>query len=133
MLELVVVIIIISIMTTLATTHYSVYREKALDKDVQASLNLIIAAERIYRMERNNYYVSANDADLNTNLRLYLATNNMQWDYLTSANNALVPPKCCAQAVRVNLPGNNRTWRLCTTDNAPIAGGTCGVNAGNCP
>jgi prepilin-type N-terminal cleavage/methylation domain-containing protein len=128
LLELVVVLVILSVLATFSFVHYSAYQERSMDNEAEANLNLIIAAERVYRMEKGTYYVSGSEANLNTNLRLFLQTASMKWDYLTVQNGAGLV--CCAQATRTVAPV--RTWRLCTNGNVPVSG-TCGAAAGNCP
>jgi prepilin-type N-terminal cleavage/methylation domain-containing protein len=128
LLELVIVIMIVSILAALSYVHYSAYQEKSLDNEAEANLNMIIATERAYRMERGGYYVSVVEDDLNDNLRIFLPTVNMKWDYATVQD--LAGLVCCAEATRMVAPG--RTFRLCTNGNTPVSGG-CGFNAGNCP
>lgn len=83
--ELIVVIIIIGILSTLALTHYRPVRERSLDKEALANLRLIEAAQRIYRMEAGFYYPNTGTAtttDMNTNLKLALPPQN--WSYQTT-------------------------------------------------
>jgi len=131
LLELIVVLIIVGVLATFAVTHYGVYQERSLDNEAEANLNLIIAAERTFRMEQGNYFISAAEATLNTNLRLFLPTAaNRPWDYSTAQSGG-ANPVCCAQATRLGGPA--RSWRLCTNGNNRPNSGTCGAAAANCP
>jgi prepilin-type N-terminal cleavage/methylation domain-containing protein len=82
-LELMVVVIIIGVLATLGMINFASVRERVLDREAQANLRLIRAAERIYRMELSFYYPSGGSStsvsDINTNLRLQLTTSN--WNY----------------------------------------------------
>jgi prepilin-type N-terminal cleavage/methylation domain-containing protein len=126
LIELVVVLVIIGVLATLGIAPYNMYRENALDREAEGNLALIIAAEKVYRMERQAFYIEASEALLNTNLRLFLPVTNMNWDYFTTQSAAALPV-CCAQATRAG-----RNWRLCTNGNEPVKG-ACGANAANCP
>ena len=120
LLELVVVVIIVGVLATISFVHYGVYQEKSLDSEAEANLALIIAAERVYRMERTVYFINVNEGLLNQNLRLFLPTAaNRKWDYST----VTVGVNCCAQATRIGGP-MPRSWRFCTNGNAPRSG-TC--------
>lgn len=117
LMELVVVIIIIGILSTFGVTQYRAAREQALDREVQANLRLILAAERVFRMEDNNTpprYTACVQGpaanDCNTVLRLLLPqAADRAWNYQVAwlpANGQTF----CAQATRTQLPV--RTWRL---------------------
>lgn len=54
LMELLVVVIIIGILATLATTQYVGYRERTLGREAGVNLELIAAAERIWKMESVN-------------------------------------------------------------------------------
>ncbi|MBU1727433.1 MAG: type II secretion system GspH family protein [Candidatus Omnitrophica bacterium] len=87
LLEMIVVIIIVGILATLGFSQYGSYREKVVDKEAQANLKLIQAAERIYRMEYGFYYPyqqSATAAQINDMLRLTLPTKN--WNYTATGD-----------------------------------------------
>jgi len=119
LLELIVVLIIVSILATISYVHYSGYQERSLDSEGWANLNLIIDAERVYRMERGVFFLSANVVLLNNDLRLFLPTLNAQWAYSAQ----LVGAICCAQATRTG-GAQIRSWRLCTNGALPVSG-TC--------
>lgn len=88
LLELVFVLVIIGVLTTLSIAHYSPIRERAIAREAVAALRLIAAAERIYRMELGGYYppgaTQSNINVINDQLRLRLRGNN--WDYSITSN-----------------------------------------------
>ncbi|MEW6100746.1 MAG: type II secretion system protein [Candidatus Omnitrophota bacterium] len=123
MMELLVVIIVIGILSTLGISHYGSFRERTLDREAQANLRLIVAGEKIYRMENStqSYYASANITDINFNLKLLLNSGASRvWDYATTGNNTA----CCGRAVRFNGP-DSRSWRLRCAEADPVANGAC--------
>lgn len=87
--ELIIVVVIVGILVTFAIPQFAVTRERALDREAKASLALMRAAEKIYRMEViDNYYpydsytTTSNIGLINTNLRLSLpASASPNWDY----------------------------------------------------
>jgi prepilin-type N-terminal cleavage/methylation domain-containing protein len=103
LLELIAVIVIIGILATIALSQYSGYRERTIDKEAEAHLRLIQAAQRIYRIENPNEYYPysgsvSNITDINDNLKLFLPTGgNRRWDYQAFSTG-------CSQAGRFNGP-----------------------------
>ena len=88
LLELLIVIVIVGILATLAIIQYKPYKENTLDREAQANLKLIYAAERIYKFESddNAYYsgtvLTNNNAGINSGLKLKLTTTSpTNWDY----------------------------------------------------
>ncbi|MFH1190907.1 MAG: prepilin-type N-terminal cleavage/methylation domain-containing protein [Candidatus Omnitrophota bacterium] len=75
-IEILVVLVIIGTLAALAWPNYMAIKEKSLNREAQASLALIRAAEKIYRMEGGFYYpygvITNNVGLINTNLRLSL-------------------------------------------------------------
>jgi len=131
LLELVVVIIIIGMLSTLGVSQYSVMREKALDKEAISNLKLIISAEKIYRMENSSGGFpesddTENNAQINDVLKLSLPLGHgANWRYRVFADNAAVPPTCCAEAGRMILGDPityGRAWHLRNTDDEPSIG-----------
>ncbi len=128
LVEIVIVLIIIGIVVSFAVPQFAVTKERALDKEAKASLALMRAAERIYKMELGSYYPLAGStsviADINTYLKLNLppaASSN--WSYTVFSTGVV-------QAVR-----SGRTWALDSTgscENPTCAGVGC-FEAGGCP
>ncbi len=90
LIELLIVIGIILILVGIAVPNYSKAKERALGKEAIASLKLIQAAEKIYRMEHQTYYpnsgIESNVTNINNNLKLFLTETN--WDYnITGGSN----------------------------------------------
>ena len=127
LMELIVVIIIIGVLATIAIPSYTNIRESQYAKDAVASLKLIMAAEKIYRMEIGKYFESADITAINRNLKLSLATGGQKlWDYKAVPDNDSTPQTCCVQATRTtSVAGTTPTLRLRNTDTTEPASGTC--------
>jgi len=91
LVEMLIVIIIIGILAALALPQFSKTKEHALGKDAIASLKLIAAAEKIYRMEANAYYPipaasESSITNINNYLRLSIPSGTTKnWDYAVSS------------------------------------------------
>lgn len=91
LVEVLVVIIIIGILVALALPGFGVTKERTLDKEAKASLRLIQAAQKIYRMEMGFYFPSATSSSdvnlINTNLkvRLPVPPKTLFWNYMVDA------------------------------------------------
>ncbi len=113
MVEVLTVILIISILVTLALPKFGTMKERALDREAKANLRLIQAAEKIYRMELGVFWPPSatpeTTVSLNTELKLDLSPTN--WSYQASSNNGA--PPLDAQATRANPPsGWDRTYYI---------------------
>lgn len=124
LLELLIVVMIVGVLATLATVSYTGIKEETVDKEAKANLRLILAAQRIYRMEVGRYYpydygTISNIGDINTKLKLLLSTAaNRSWNYsVTSAAG-----DCCGQATRTAGPKN---WRMLYSSEPDPVLGTC--------
>jgi prepilin-type N-terminal cleavage/methylation domain-containing protein len=112
LLELVLVVVIIGIIAALTWPNYIAMKEHEHDREAAANLRLIMAAEKVYRMETNQYYVAVDTDAVNTNLRLALPTTaNRIWTYSTEIPGA---GGVCAQADRVG--GDGRSISLLNSD-----------------
>ena len=85
LLELMVAVVIIGILATLAITSFFRPTETARDREAQANLKLIAAAEKIYRLETGTYIGLADATAINQALRLTLPNDNQQWTYSVAA------------------------------------------------
>jgi type II secretory pathway pseudopilin PulG len=124
-LELLTVIIIIGILSTLSISHYSGIKERALDNEARNNLILLQGAERVFRVENGNYYpdpVTGNIADIaliNSNLGLMLSpAANRDWDYQVWSTG-------CSRATRNGGDGRSWYFAIGDADNKPDAGSGC--------
>ncbi len=116
LLEIMVVLIIIGILATISFTHYGGFKEKTLQKEAVSNLKLIIAAERIYRMEEGSYYNSTSMSEINDNLKLNLPIDKVNWNYTTVSSNTMT--NVCAQATR----DGQTSWHMMFNDNDTATG-----------
>ncbi|MBU1124745.1 MAG: prepilin-type N-terminal cleavage/methylation domain-containing protein, partial [Candidatus Omnitrophica bacterium] len=107
MVELVIVMIIVGLLATFAVPTFGGAKERAYDNEAKASLKLIVAAQKIYRMETSNYASGPNTATLNSNLKLSLPTSG-PWAYSWVTNTAL--------ATRTSGSRARGSWRLSVID-----------------
>ncbi|MFH0917606.1 MAG: type II secretion system protein [Candidatus Omnitrophota bacterium] len=70
--EILVVVVIIGTLAALAWPNYSAIKEKALNKEANASLALIRAAEKIYKMEQGYYYPYLTTTNVIANINSFL-------------------------------------------------------------
>jgi type II secretory pathway pseudopilin PulG len=130
LMEILAIIIVVGILAAIALPNFAPMRESVLDKESNASLKLIQAAQKIYNMENTFYYpcvtcASPGDtAGINTNLRLSLPTVGQNWTYAAKGGTTTG----CGQATstgNINTP-TGRTWRLSTNDSdGDPDSGTC--------
>lgn len=130
LMELIIVLIIIGILSTLGISYFDPMRESALDNEARANARLIIAAQRTRRMETGTFYqtpvgTTNDEGAINTNLRLLLPTANRNWNYITRDTTA--GSVACAQATRNATSG--RSWCLRSNQADPVRS-TC---AAGCP
>ncbi|MDD5347632.1 MAG: prepilin-type N-terminal cleavage/methylation domain-containing protein [Candidatus Omnitrophica bacterium] len=93
LLELLIVLVIVTILSTLALTQFGRQREGAVEKEAQANLKLILAAERVMRMETGSFVNCTDAAACNNALKLSLPlappNGTGYWEYkVTNANSA---------------------------------------------
>lgn len=149
LLETIIVVVIIGILVAIALPNYYGMKERDFDKDGGANLKLIIAAQKIYRMETGNYdfrntgaatpdVINANTTDdidkINSILRLSLPRGTTRiWNYQTVADIVSDPQTTCAQATRTDVSrlGPTRSLRFNTADTEPV--GEYGGASGTCP
>lgn len=122
--EILVVIVIIGTLAALALPSFTTTKEKTLDREAKATLALMRAADRIYRMEIGYYYPYSGSVNtvstINTDLRLSLPdTASPNWSYSLSS------PTGIGAAART--PGASRTWTLdsAAASEDPLCTGTC--------
>lgn len=125
LVEILIVVVIIGILASLGLPNYNAIKEKSLDKEAKATVSLIQAAEKIYRMEEGSYYpippgTVSNIANINSYLRLHLPASATSWVYSVSSS---------AQEARAtrNKTGGRRFTIPFTSDTI-----TCTPNSDTC-
>jgi prepilin-type N-terminal cleavage/methylation domain-containing protein len=111
LVELLVVLVIIGTLAALAWPNYLAIKEKALNREIKASLALIRAAEKIYKIEQGYYYpystATSTVSDINSYLKLSLPeSSGVNW--AISLNSSGSPE--FAQATRTASDG--RVWKI---------------------
>jgi len=115
LLEILVACIIIGILATFATPQFIAIKEKGLNKEAQAYLTSLQAAERVYKMENLAYYPSSgvitDHSTINSVLRVDLPVGGtISWNYS-------VYPTGAVTATRNQ--GSGRVWTLGINEAAP--------------
>jgi prepilin-type N-terminal cleavage/methylation domain-containing protein len=85
LIELMVVVIIIGVLATLGITQFSRPRERMIENEAKATLKLIAAAQKVYRMEMGRYINATNTTRVNEQLRLRIG-NSSNWNYTVDIN-----------------------------------------------
>jgi prepilin-type N-terminal cleavage/methylation domain-containing protein len=124
LMELVVVLVITSIMVALVLPGFSLFKERAIDKEALAGIKVIVAAERQYYARYGSWTNNINNiAQLNTLLSTNL--NETNWAYTIQVNNP--------HGVRIRARrtvGGTRTWEW---DTDSFVNDTPSCNGGGCP
>jgi type IV pilus assembly protein PilE len=127
LIEILVVLVIIGTLAALAWPNYMAIKEKSLNREAKASLALIRAAEKIYRMEQRYYYpyksATSTISNINSFLKLSLPeTASVSWSINV---NSTVDP-AFAKATRVGTGVDGRVWKInFPGDSEPVCtGGT---------
>lgn len=133
LLEMLIVVVIIAVLAALALPNYFGMKEREYDRDAGANLKLIMAAQKIYRMETGVYDARAygNIDTINNILRLSLPSGTTKlWDYRTVSDNMAAPPTTCVEAQR---SGTARTLRFRNTEDEPVGNYDNPPNSQTCP
>jgi prepilin-type N-terminal cleavage/methylation domain-containing protein len=106
LLELMIVMIIVGILAALTLPSFSGSQERALGREAGATLKLISAAEKNYRMENGTggFYGSTDVGAINQNLTLSLV--EIKWDYNITTT-AAPTPECTGFCF--NITANRKT------------------------
>jgi len=121
LMEIMVTIVIVGVLATLAVTYMSAVRESVADREANANLKMIQAAEKAYRIDMGTYFPSAGSewsiAAINSGLRFSLSGgSDRNWDYAVWSTG-------CSRATR-NGSGN-RQWFLAINAAEPTSSGSC--------
>ncbi|MDD5097416.1 MAG: prepilin-type N-terminal cleavage/methylation domain-containing protein [Candidatus Omnitrophica bacterium] len=124
LVELIIVALIIGTLAAIGMPAYTKAKERTLDKEAKATLSLIQAAEKIYKMEAGHFYPpSGTDiiiSNINTYLRVNLPSSGTNWNILLNSNTNTLT------AARVPVGGvgpARRSWSVTYT--ADINTATC--------
>ncbi len=130
LMEILVVIIVIGILAAIALPNFTRVREDVIDREAQASLRLMQAAQRIYRMETGLFFpidhaASIDNSVINADLKLSLPTAaNRNWDYDAQIDTGQSTGGTgCVSAT--NFPGGTKGWYLIVTGTEPLSGLAC--------
>jgi len=133
-IELMVVLIIIGVLTSLAIPGFFRTKERAFDKEARITLDLIVAGEKMYRARMNFYYPFSgnvsNETDIENNLQLDLSSSN--WNHTIA--NVSSGANFNATAERNGQASWNRRWLINASGDSSCestCGGSCVPNV--CP
>ena len=134
LIEILVVVVIIATLAALTWPNYVAIKEKTLNREAKASLALIRAAEKIYRLEQGYYYPyppdgtsTSNVSDINSFLKLSLPeSTNVSWAITVDST----PSFEYSQATRTGMGADGRQWTIdFVGDNTePVCAGGSGSN-----
>ena len=127
--EVIVILVILAILTAMAVPLYMKASERALNREAQAMLELIVQAEKVYRLELTGYVNCSNASDCNSELFLNLPTSSSNWRYNVTGAGVNV-----FSAVALRNGSDNRTWTIIhnRTANPTETGPTCAGSAAFC-
>lgn len=119
---------IIATLAALAWPNYMAIKEKTLNREAKASLALIRAAEKIYRLEQGFYYpyltTTSVASDINSYLKLSLPESaSVSWAVSLSS-----PDLNTGVATSTRVPAG-RVWSHDFANEDP----TCSPSGPNCP
>jgi type II secretory pathway pseudopilin PulG len=127
-MELLIVIIVIGILAAIALPNFTPMREKTIEKEAVATLQLLQAAEKIYRMEAGDYYpffggggpsAISDHSQINANLKLMLPLAG-PWGY--RVKNTGTGPGGNGQCSDAARNGTGPYWSLIITGTSPVTG-----------
>ena len=128
--ELIIVIVIVGILVALGLPSYNRIKEKSLDREAKASLALIRAAEKIYKMEQGWYYprpvnTQTTASVINTFLKLNLPESALPAPlWAISVNSAT--ERVLATRAGIGSATYPRVWTINFSGEAdPTCAGTC--------
>ena len=127
--EVVVILIILGILTSMAVPLYMKASERALNREAQAMLDLIVKAEKMYRLELTAYVNCTDAANCNTELFLNLPRGgNSAWGYQVSEASSSQ-----FNATATRMGSDSRIWTVMhdRSSDPPETGPTCSGDGGS--
>lgn len=123
LLEIIIVVIILSVLASLALPQFGKGQEEALKKEAISNLKIIQEAERLHELETGKYYPDSGTEDkiasINSYLKIALSSEaSPKWTYK-------VKDTGCAQATRNIAGGNTLYLTINDTDGEPDSGSGC--------
>jgi prepilin-type N-terminal cleavage/methylation domain-containing protein len=121
-MELLVIMVIISVLATLAMPAYMRSMEMTFDNQAKSDLKLLSNAQKSYYVDMNAYYVPSNSTqpginrELNNVLGLALSGGtDRKWNFTTDVSG-------CCEATRT--AADSRSWYMAVND-TEASSGTC--------
>jgi type II secretory pathway pseudopilin PulG len=121
--EVVVILVILGILISMAVPLYMKASERAINREAQAMLDLIVKAEKMYRLELSHYSNCSDAGQCNSELFLNLpSSNDSAWDYQVTASGDQF------SVVATRRGADSRTWTVDydRTADPPETGPYCG-------
>jgi prepilin-type N-terminal cleavage/methylation domain-containing protein len=125
LLELVVVLVIIGILSTVAVSHFGIMHEKILAREAISQLKIIQSAENVYRLENETgNFIGCVDT-LDCNAKLGIALPAKDWEYLVRDAD---DTEFTAAAQRLWGSRTNCEYTIQSTDSITSNNGNCVYN-----
>jgi prepilin-type N-terminal cleavage/methylation domain-containing protein len=128
LMELIVVIMIVGVLSSIIFPQYVRTRERTMDKQAIAILKTIRSAQRAYKLDTGTYYPSSGSvtsaATINNNLFVEL-TDNGEWGYYIETQNS--GTEFTARLSR-NKGGYSRRWQIDEASENPSCAFVSGSN-----
>jgi type IV pilus assembly protein PilE len=131
LIEILVVLLIIATLAALAWPNYTKIKEKSMNREAKASLALIRAAEKVYRLEQGFYYpykaTTSVVANINSDLKLSLPDSlGANWTVLINS-----PTESTGNAQDTRSGTTGRIWTHDFMNEEPTCANT--LTDKNCP
>ncbi len=108
LVELFVVILVLSILSTIAFTSFRKSVINSREKEAQAMLNLIAQAEKMYKLEAGVYWPCPNTSSCNTLLDLSIPSGaSRAWEYRVKTRNSNTRFCADGKCIQPNLRARN--------------------------
>jgi len=122
LVEILTVVIIVGILSSLAYVNYSASRERVFDKEALANLKVLQMAQKDYKLDYGVYYPSSgvvfNMTDINNVLKLALPTGTQRnWSYRVYDNGS-----ACASRVGASP---NKYYLICPDEEVAVRRDAC--------